>query len=117
MTNPAFEDNSRRIAEQVQNLPDLPRWWLSFVDTTKSAPPDEQVPGGGGFLGVSIVRAFDFMTAVNVAHALGCNPGGEVRGYPMRPDDPTPPEYEGRLLTREEIDYLDAIDPPESNPT
>jgi hypothetical protein len=117
VTSLADDPASVAFASALQRNPLMPRWWLSFVDPHKAAPRDEQVPGGPGFLGVSIVRAPDFLTAVDFAWALGCNPGGEVKGYPMRPDDPTPPEYEGRLLTREEVDYLDAIDPPESNPT
>lgn len=83
-------------------------WWLSFVDPAKSAPRAEQVPGGPGFLGAAIVCAPFFLAAVNVATVLGCNPGGEVKAYPLARDDRTPHEYWGRLLTREDIDAIDA---------
>lgn len=51
-------------------------WWLSFVDKAK----DE-------CLGVAVVNAPSFLTAVLVSHHLGINPGGEVAGWgPFRPD-------------------------------
>ena len=56
-------------------------WWLSFVDPSRSAPMEEQVPGGGGFLGVVVVEAPSFIAAVGKAHRLGINPGGEVQGH------------------------------------
>jgi hypothetical protein len=81
-------------------------WWLSFVDSSASAPPDQQVPGGGGFLGVSIVAATDPLSAVQHAWDLGCNPGGEVGILGPIPLDVYPPEVRNRLLTQEEAEAL-----------
>lgn len=72
-------------------------FWLSFADPGK--------PRGSQFLGVVIVLAPDFLGAVRKAHALGLNPGGEVRGYPM----PAPPEpkHRDRLLLPGSADLLE----------
>lgn len=83
-------------------------WWLSFVDTDKSAPLEEQVPGGGGFLGVCIVRSVHMEDAVIKAHELGINPGGEVAGAPA-PTWLIPEEYRNRLLSVEESRELDEL--------
>ena len=63
-------------------------FWLSFADPNK--------PRGTQFLGASIVLASGFLEAVQKAHALGINPVGEIRGYPM----PSAPEkrHQHRLL-------------------
>jgi hypothetical protein len=81
-------------------------WWLSFVDTDKSAPPEEQVPGGGGFLGVVIVEADNPDTAIRRAWELGVNPGGQVQIVGPGPLDAYPPEVLNRLLTAEEASGL-----------
>ena len=81
-------------------------WWLSFVDPDKSAPPDEQVPGGGGFLGVAIVEAEDAVSAIREAWRQGCNPGGQVQIIGPGPVDAYPPEALNRLLTAEEATAL-----------
>lgn len=47
-------------------------WWLSFADASR--------PVGQQLLGISIVDAPDMATALKVAWATGCNPGGEVNG-------------------------------------
>lgn len=70
----------------------LQLWWLSFV--------------GDGFLGVSIVLAVDFITAVTTAHMLGINPGGEVKGHPWSGEKSVPDSYVGRLLSTAELDEL-----------
>lgn len=82
-------------------------WWLSFVDASKSDPPEEQVPGGGGFLGVVIVQAPDAYSAVLVTWMKGINPGGEVQIIGPGPADAYPPEVQNRLLTAEEAMALD----------
>ena len=46
------------------------KWWLSFAD-------------GDGFRGAVVVEAADFPTAVERSHAVGCNPGGECKGWPL----------------------------------
>ena len=83
-----------------------PLWWLSFVDTDKSDPPEKQVPGGGGFLGVAIVHAEDSVAAVREAWRLKINPGGQVGIYGPIDADYYPPELQNRLLTAEEAKGL-----------
>jgi hypothetical protein len=73
-------------------------YWLSFVDTDR--------PEGDRFLGVAIVRGTDPVGAVEMAWALGCNPGGEVMILGPVPDGIYAPEDMGRLLTRDEADRL-----------
>lgn len=65
-------------------------WWLSFVDPAVAAtvPEHLQKPGGPSFLGACWVEAEGFVHAVETAHLLGCNPGGEVRGW-----GPFPPTW------------------------
>ncbi len=72
-------------------------WWLSFCDPER--------PKGEQFLGVAIVEATDIVSAAQVAYALGCNPGGEIRGFPISEKHwaATGPEWRGRLLTKEEV--------------
>jgi hypothetical protein len=60
-------------------------YWLSFVDPK----PDQ-------FLGVCIVEANDIVLASQVAHLLGCNPGGSVAGFPLH--GKIPDEYLNRLF-------------------
>lgn len=73
-----------------------PWWWLSFATDA-------------GFLGIVLVRAPDFMFAVRETQRLGCNPGGEVRGWPVSAGlelgDPRA-FWVGRLLSREEADVM-----------
>lgn len=70
-------------------------WWLSFCD------PDK--PEGTRFLGVSIVEAMDFLNAVRIARAHGCNPGGECQGTEIT-GFKVKEEYMYRLLTKKEAD-------------
>jgi hypothetical protein len=81
-------------------------YWLSFVDTTLSDPPEEQVSGGGGFLGVCIVEADSAFEAVMESHRLKINPGGEVAIYGPAPDGVYPEDALNRLLTAEEAKVL-----------
>lgn len=83
-------------------------WWLSFVDDAKSRPIAEQVPGAGGFLGVCIVEGPHFMQAISASHKLGCNPGGQVKGFPTTPPPHT--AWMNRLLSAVDIDHIDAIE-------
>jgi len=88
-------------------------WWLSFVDTDRSDPPDKQVPGGGGFLGICIVPAGNMGQAAIVAGMLGCNPGGQVSGQPF-PTGWTPrPEYRCVLFTGADAMKVADLDGPE----
>jgi hypothetical protein len=88
-------------------------YWLSFVDTEKSAPYEEQVSGGGGFLGVSIVLAEDPLEAVTVAWEKGVNPGGEVGILGPIPSWAVKESDLYRLLTADEADAVEWLDPPE----
>lgn len=87
-------------------MSDTSLFWLSFVDTDKSAPPDEQVPGGGGFLGVAIVQATDPIHAVKEAWRQGCNPGGQVEIFGPISVEMYDPRYWNRLLTADEANEL-----------
>ncbi len=77
-------------------------FWLSFAD------PD--LPKGTQFLGGCVVRATSFIEAVQVSHALGINPGGEVQGHPVAIPDgfhPVPEAYIERLLSRDDCARMD----------
>lgn len=75
-------------------------WWLTFCD--------RQAPKGRQFLGACVVRAVDIVGAAKAAHALGINPGGEVRGISVPADriGSLPQGMRERLLTREEAEGL-----------
>lgn len=75
----------------------LPLVWLSFV-------------GDKGSLGVSIVRAADFVDAIRVAHKLTINPGGYVQGFVIPPpfDADIDAIYHHRLIPPEEARLLSA---------
>lgn len=91
------------------DLSSLECWWyLSFVDPSKSAPREEQVPGGGGFQGVAVVRGTDIADACRNAWRLGCNPGGEVAGVEL--DYAPPLKWVNRILTVADVDQWDAED-------
>lgn len=78
-------------------------YYLSFADSER--------PKGTQFLGACIVGpAEDFIAAVKLAHALGCNPGGEVLGHEVPAETAlrVPLGDRRRLLTREEIEALGA---------
>lgn len=81
-------------------------WWLSFAD------PDR--PKGTQWLGACIVGPVDTMrAAVILAHLHRCNPGGEVQGvpYPIEAIRRVPEDYCNILLTRDDVDRLNAIMP------
>jgi hypothetical protein len=69
-------------------------FWLSFV-------------GDEGFRGACIVEAPDMISAVSMAHRLGCNPGGQVQGAEVEDCDEIQIEIEkwglGKLITKEEM--------------
>jgi hypothetical protein len=76
-------------------------FWLSFADST--------LPPGTQFLGAAVVRAKAIIEAIQVAHAIGINPGGEVQGHPIVYEPgikPIPDSYIERLLDRPTIDQL-----------
>jgi hypothetical protein len=79
-------------------------FYLSFCDDTR--------PAGGQFLGACVVGPVPHMIdAVQLAHRLGCNPGGEVMGIAL-PDDigsKIPASLKLRLLSRAEAESLDRL--------
>lgn len=79
-----------------------PSMWLSFCDSDR--------PKGTQFLGAAIVPGAEIITAVKMAHVLGCNPGGEVQGLPIPPDVDKliADTWRGRLLSREDCERFDA---------
>jgi hypothetical protein len=77
-------------------------WWLSFADA--------DLPKGSQFLGATVIEAPDMISAVTRAHALGCNPGGEVVGHAIAPEYSyrIEPWMVGRLMSRAECEAFDA---------
>lgn len=76
-------------------------WWLSFADPN--------LPKGSQFLGVAIVEASDFMMAVMQANLLDINPGGEVQGSPVPPENAAYiKDWTNRLLSMEEIKKIES---------
>lgn len=65
-------------------------YYLSFADET-------------GWLGATVVQAYGFGTACEMAHRLHCNPGGEAWGGPIDNDMAPPPEDRNRLLSRADL--------------
>lgn len=95
-------------------MTESPLWWMSFVDPELSAPPEEQVPGGGGFLGVAIVQADSIEAAMTASHPTGVNPGGEISIAGPLPAWTIAPEWRGRLLTAAEAEAIP--DPTKATP-
>lgn len=105
---PDSEEWQRRVdilmADEVDGW-----WWLSFVHPDKSAPFEEQVPGGGGFAGICLMPGGNVVQAASFAHLLSCNPGGEVAGFPL--PYPPKPEYQCRLFTGDDAKRLAEMEP------
>jgi hypothetical protein len=73
-------------------------WWLSFAD------PD--LPEGSQFLGVCVIEEEDFLSAIQHAHALKINPGGEVKGVKL--SENFPPIPKNKLMNRAQLtEYVD----------
>lgn len=88
-------------------------YYMSFADTTK--------PEGAQYLGSCVVRIEatiwpDVATdkrmlsafACRLAWRYGCNPGGQVLGGLVPEDVVVPPAFLHRLLTREDVEAMDA---------
>jgi hypothetical protein len=75
-------------------------FWLQFTN-----------PDDGSFLGVSIVPAEkdDFLSAVQMAHHFGINPGGQVRWIEVENLERLPRRFLARLLDRDEVAQVEAI--------
>lgn len=69
--------------------------WMSFCD------PDK--PKGKQFLGVVITNAIGIASAVDKAHRLGINPGGEILSYETDPGNINPNHFD-RLLSAQELE-------------
>jgi hypothetical protein len=64
-------------------------WWLSFSQPT-------------GFLGVVITEGRTLRAALERAHRVGANPGGECYGFPVPTSIGAPPSrFQDRLLDKE----------------
>jgi hypothetical protein len=64
------------------------RWWyLSFVDPHK------------GWLGACCVEGDSIQDASDAAWKATCNPGGQVLGLALQPDDPVPEALMYKLVT------------------
>lgn len=74
-------------------------WWLSFADPS--------LPEGSQFLGVAIVQAVGFLSAVREARSRGCNPGGQVQGFDFPNNLTLPPRFTNRLLSKQEAELAD----------
>ncbi len=93
------EEWERRLGLFMADETPMSWWWLSFVDTEQEYKPEGDFPGGPRWLGLCIVPGANIVMAAQFAHMLGCNPGGQVRGYPACPEGWQPkPEYIGRLF-------------------
>lgn len=67
-------------------------WYLSFADEK--------------FNGACIVEGTDFLDAVQEAHRLKINPGGQVVGNPIPEDAEYDPKYRNRLLSKEDLQEM-----------
>ena len=92
---PGDEEWERRLAMFLADERDR-WWWLSFVDTDMPYTVEGDYPGGPRHLGICVVPGGNIVRAGHVAWALGCNPGGQVDGYPI--PGAVKPEYAGRLF-------------------
>ena len=92
--SPEWEARRRELL--AESNPGL--WWLSFADES-------------GSLGVAIIAAPNFLSAVERAHELQINPGGEVRGSLIDPEptEAIPPGYQNRLLGKADRERLDQL--------
>lgn len=70
-------------------------WWLSFTDPRR--------PSGDQFLGVIVTRAETLEDAITGTWLLGINPGGQILTIGPWPPGTFAPEWQDRLLTKEEL--------------
>lgn len=94
--SPEWQERAAKLLDAEMTQP-LSWWYLSFASES-------------GFLGAVLVRARGFVSAHRVVHVLNLSPGGEVQGYELGPTLPpaVTTEMICRLLTREELEALDA---------
>lgn len=100
---PGDDEWHRRLEAFLGDDSEWEWWWLSFVDTDAEYTPEGDYPGGPRFLGIAIVPAPNIVVAARIAHAFGCNPGGEVAAYPAVPPGWAPKaDYIFRLFAGDE---------------
>ncbi len=88
------EWKARRAQILTDELSQPLRWfYLSFADDK-------------GFLGAAIVETCGEMHAIELAHTLGINPGGEVMVFEVPEGAPLPEAAKNRLLSKNELDRL-----------
>ena len=102
MTTETHDPNLVRLAVEAAKDLGIPLVWLSFCDS--------DLPAGSQFLGCAIVPGLDLITAIQAAHMLGCNPGGEVQGHPIPAKVAAliPGDRRGVLMDRPTIERFDA---------
>lgn len=81
-----------------------PYHYLSFVDTSRPYKAEEDYPGGPRWSGACYVPGATLEEAVANAWKLGCNPGGQVKGFGPIPGADIALKYRHRLLSREDLD-------------
>lgn len=95
------EERFERVTAFLNKESDQPTryWWLSFADSN--------LPKGKQFLGVAVVKARGYISAIQKTHRLGINPGGEV-AFEIAEHQTEPPEnWSDRLVTdKNEIERL-----------
>lgn len=96
----AFDARLAEVLLEEALEPEPGLWWLSFAD------PD--LPTGTQFLGALVIEAPGYMAALTMASMAGLNPGGEVQGMGPIPVSAIAPKWRGRLLSRADVDALDA---------
>lgn len=76
-------------------MSDIQRWYLSFADENQ-------------WHGACVVFGDSIEDAAATAWDLGCNPGGQVFGFPIVKFE-IPEEFMGVLLTVEDVCSLDLL--------
>jgi hypothetical protein len=85
------QERMQRVHDAVliEEMSGVTEWWfLYFTD------PDQ--PKGKRFLGACIVEGKGMISAVQRAHRLGINPGGQVLAYDTPAHEPS---FRDRLIT------------------
>ena len=80
-----------KLQEEIER-DEMVTMWLSFADDD-------------GFLGVVILETLGFTHAFVECETRGINPGGEIRGFQVDPDN-IDAKYFNRLLNKEEAQAL-----------
>ena len=88
--------DEREVADRIEGKRreeveggEISLWYLSFSD--------------GAFRGACFVSAFGMIDAIEQAHLLGINPGGNVAAAPVSPDAAIPEGARRRLLSKDDL--------------